>query len=211
MTAQRLKEFRSERAVYSSAFSPDGRRILIGCADRTARIRDVVTGEETAEAMIHPGGVWFTQFSPDGRIVATGDDAGAARLWDSETGLPVGNWLRSGASLKRIVFSPDGQWLITASSDHTARVWPVLAAPSPAPAWLPALAESIAGLRLDKEGDLESVPFEAWRNLRVRLLTDTAAQDNFYSRWARWFLHDRFVGQGEGGEGRDRLTQDRPR
>jgi WD40 repeat protein len=190
-TAQILREIRSEKAVYASNFSPDGKRILIGSADRTARIWDVETGRQTSEIMRCPGGVWFVAYSPDGRIVATGDDSGAARLWDAESGLPLGNWLRSRASLKRIAFSPDGRHLITTSVDRTVKVWPVLVAPGTAPAWVPEIAEAVAGRRLDDVGNLQLVSFETWRGLRDRFSRMSGGSEDWFDRWGRWFFVER--------------------
>jgi WD40 repeat protein len=192
-SARVLREFRSEKAVYAAEFSPDGTKILVGSADRTARIRDVETGRQTSEIMRHAGGVWFVRFSPDGRLVATGDDAGFARLWDAESGLPVGNWLRSDSTLKRIEFSPDGRRIATASSDQTVRIWPVVVAPSPAPDWLPDLAEAIAGRRLDADDNLHPVPFEIWRAARDRFTSFGDRGPDFYARWARWFFVERLA------------------
>jgi WD40 repeat protein len=184
-----LHEFRSEKAVYNAVFSPDGRRVVIGSADRTARILDLDSGRQVSETMRHAGGVWFIQFSPDGRLVLTGDDSGAARLWDAQSGLPLSNWFRSGISLKCALFSPDGRHIITSSRDRTVKLWPVIVAPTLCPSWLPDLAEAIAGRRLDDDGTIHPVPFDALQALRDRLATST--DDGFYSRWARWF----FVGR----------------
>lgn len=192
-TGRVIREFRCEKAAYGAVFSPDGRRILIGSADRTARIREIESGRQVSETMRHPGGVWHVQFSPDGLQVATGDDAGYARLWDTATGLPLGHWLRSSATLKRIAFSPDGRQLATASSDQTVKVWPVVVAPSPSPAWVPDLAEAIAGRRLDSENNLHAIPFDAWREARDRFRPVQGPGTDFYDRWARWFFEDRLA------------------
>jgi WD40 repeat protein len=181
-----LHEFRSEKAVYNAVFSPDSRRVLIGSADRTARIINLDTGRQVSETMRHPGGVWFTQFSPDGRLVLTGDDSGVARLWDAESGLPMSNWFRSRISLKCALFSPDGRHIITASRDHTVKLWSVVVAPTHSPSWLPELAQAIAGRRLEDDGSIHPVPFAAYQALRDQLAT--LADDGFYSRWARWFF-----------------------
>src|SRR5262249_42725625 len=153
--------------------SPDGRRILIGSADRTARILDLDSGRQVSETMRHAGGVWFLQFSPDGRLGLTGDDSRAARLWDAQSGLPPSNWVRSGISLKCALFSPDGHHIITSSRDHTVKLWPVIVAPTLCPSWLPDLAEAIAGRRLGDDGTIHPVPFNALQALRDQLASST--------------------------------------
>ncbi len=192
--ARVLREFRSEKAAYSAVFSPDSRRLVIGSADQTARIWDIETGRHTSEIMRHPGGVWYAEFAPDGRVVVTGDDEGASRVWDAATGLPLGGWMRSQSTLKRVRLSPGGDRVITSSRDGTARIWPVQIAPAPSPSWLPDLAEAIGGRRLDASGELHPVPFDAWRQLSARLLETPSGSrdaDDFYARWARWYLVDR--------------------
>jgi len=119
----------------------------------------------------------------------TGDDAGNARLWDAASGLPLSGWVKNGATLKRTHLSPDGKWALSAAEAGTARVWPVLPAALPVPAWLPELAEALAGRRLRDDGALEQVPVERCLTLTKSLAANTA--DDFYGRWARWFLVER--------------------
>ncbi len=57
--------------VYSVAFSPDGRWVVSGRADGTARVWEAATGREVSR-MTHEDEVWSVAFSPDGRYVASG-------------------------------------------------------------------------------------------------------------------------------------------
>ena len=188
-TGRLVREFRHEQQVLTAAFSPDGKRILTGDGSRRAFIWDAATGQRLMELMPHPGAAWYGEFSTDGRLILTGDDAGNARLWDAASGLPLSGWVKNGPSLKRTHLSPDGRWALSAAEDGTVRVWPVLVAPLPAPAWLPELAEALAGRRLRDDGTLEPVPAERWLALNKSLATSTA--DDFYARWAKWFLVER--------------------
>ena len=188
-----IREFRHDQQVFSAAFSPDSRRIVTGDASHRAHVWDADSGKRLFELLPHPGGVWYGEFSADGRALLTGDDAGNARLWDAQSGLPLGGWVHTGRSLKRTLFSPDGRWALAASEFGALRVWPVLLAPTPAPAWLPELAEAVAGRRLQADGTLEPVPAERWQMLNTALAS--LESNEFYARWAHWLLVERMEDQ----------------
>jgi hypothetical protein len=59
----------------------------------------------------------------------------------------------------------------------------------PAPGWLPDLAEALAGRHLRGDGSPEPVPAERWQALQTSLSSQTG--DDFYARWAKWFLVER--------------------
>ena len=56
--------------VQSVAFSPDGRKILTGSDDRTARVWDAATGQQLL-TMNHAGRITCAAFSPDGKRIVT--------------------------------------------------------------------------------------------------------------------------------------------
>jgi WD40 repeat protein len=67
--------------VYYSTFSPDGKRIVSGSLDMTARVWNA---DGTGEALVlrgHESAVWRAAFSPDGTRVATASWDGTARVW----------------------------------------------------------------------------------------------------------------------------------
>ena len=101
----------------------------------------------------------------------------------------MSGWVKNRPNLKRTHLSPDGRWALSAAEDGTVRVWPVLVAPLQALAWLPELAEAVAGRHLRDDGVPESVPPERWEALRASL--SSLAGEDFYARWARWFLMER--------------------
>jgi WD40 repeat protein len=78
--------------VQSVAFSPDGRRILTGSRDQTAKLWDAATGEELLTLKGHENPVTGVAFSPDGqRIVTTSQDK-TAKLWSAATVEQVALW-----------------------------------------------------------------------------------------------------------------------
>ncbi len=110
--------------IHSVAFSPDGRWVLTGSQDNSARLWDIATGREIRRFQ-DPGDVYGevypAVFSPDGRFVATGDFH-RARLWDAESGQEVRRF-EAGAQVFAIAFSADGKRLLTGAGDGTARLW----------------------------------------------------------------------------------------
>ena len=72
------------------AFSPDGKTVLTGSSDKTARLWDAATGQPLGQPLTHQGRVMAVAFSPDGKTVITGSADKTARLWDAATGRPLG-------------------------------------------------------------------------------------------------------------------------
>jgi WD40 repeat protein len=109
--------------THVASWSPDGTRILIGCKDNSATIRDIRTGEETAlfafeEAweQAHP-----MAWSPDGRAILVCDNTRCrARVLDSGTGREMLCFDVAGDSgAADAAWSPDGRRiLVVADAVH---------------------------------------------------------------------------------------------
>ena len=95
--------------VSSVAYSPDGRTILTGCYDRTARLWDRATAGRSAGRLRHQHCVRAVAFGPDGKTVLTGSFDGIARLWDIEKDRPIGPPMRHQHTVSAVAFSPDGR------------------------------------------------------------------------------------------------------
>jgi WD40 repeat protein len=104
-------------AISAVAFSPDGKTILTGSADKTARLWSASDGQPAGAPMIHGEGVTAVAFSPDGHTILTASGL-TARLW-SDGAAQV---MTHDFPVTAAVFSPDGRTVLTASG-QTARLW----------------------------------------------------------------------------------------
>jgi hypothetical protein len=109
--------------VVSVAFSPDGRRIVTGSCDQTAKVWDARTGSPQLKLEGHTGLVRSVAFSPDGTRIVTGSNDQTARVWDARTGATQLKLEGHTGGVVSVAFSPDGTRLVTGSDGRTARVW----------------------------------------------------------------------------------------
>lgn len=133
-TGDRLITLGPHAAVASASYSADGKRLVTGSWDNSARIWDAATGKDLVKLEGgHSAAINRCAFSPDaeGKYVLTASDDGTAKLWEitadaSNETLSVNIVKTFAGHSDRVgfaAFSPDGRFVITTSDDKTARIW----------------------------------------------------------------------------------------
>lgn len=111
-----------EAAVWSAAFSPDGRRVASASSDRTVRLWDIGTGQHLQTLRGHGNTVTDVCFSADGEELLTCSRDNTARLWDPERGACTAV-LAHEVPLWAAALSPDGTVVATAGSGGRVGLW----------------------------------------------------------------------------------------
>jgi glucose repression regulatory protein TUP1 len=120
--------------IYCLDFSRDGRLIVSGSGDRTARVweledkkRTVFTIPMNDEGVSTPdGGVTSVAVSHDSRLLAAGSLDSMTRVWDIATGQLLARLKGHMDSVYSVTFSADGRGLITGSLDKTLKHWDIM-------------------------------------------------------------------------------------
>jgi WD40 repeat protein len=111
-------------AVTALAFRPgDGRFLLTGSWDGTARLWEMPGGRDHGRVLPHGADVQAVAFSPDSRLALTGGFDGRPRLWDATTGQELYRLEGHTDRVHTVAFSPDGRLAATGGDDRTVRLW----------------------------------------------------------------------------------------
>ena len=112
-------------AVSSVSFSGDGRMVVTGSRDKTARIWEAGTGRLVRTLKGHKDAVSAVAFNPEGSLVASGSTDRTIIIWDAGSGQPITTLPRESGFVNSVEFSPDGQVLAAALSDGRIKMWDV--------------------------------------------------------------------------------------
>jgi WD40 repeat protein len=124
--------FRPHGGVTAAAFSPDGRKVITGSADRHLKLWSIASGRSELQLPAeHTRPITSATFSPvNAELLATTSEDGTARLWDMKTRRVLHVFDHRGGDgpakpVRWATFSPDGSSLLSACDDATVRTWDV--------------------------------------------------------------------------------------
>lgn len=113
--------------VFSVAFSPNGKQVTSGSADKTLRRWNVENAQQIRPLQLfegHTDRVTSVALSPNSKIVVSASLDDTVRIWEAHTGLPIESSLAQGTEgVVSVAFSPDGTQFETASRDSSISIW----------------------------------------------------------------------------------------
>jgi WD40 repeat protein/serine/threonine protein kinase len=145
-------------ALWSVAFSADGRQLATAAEDGVVQVYDTTAWRRDGDAYTADVDFLSVAFTPDGKRLFAGTGDGRLFSWDLDRREAIGTSLlvHGTNDVWELAVDPSGQRIATASSDGTARVWSLesgalVASPFVNPDGSPALGD-VRGLVWSSDG-----------------------------------------------------------
>lgn len=109
--------------VTALAVAANGRWLLSGSRDCTAKIWDLETNSERLTLCGHTDEVTGVAITADGSRAATASNDRTVRIWNLGDGTELLKLRGHARHVNHVAFSPDGRLALSASDDRTIKVW----------------------------------------------------------------------------------------
>ena len=122
---ERVDRLKHDSIIESLAYSPDGRRLAVGC-DGTVHLWDVATEPMVDKKLQVQGRALCLAISPDSKVLACEDYGVGIKLWKVETGeyfKNLSDFVTPVGAHGALAFSPQGDLLAAAGYDGKVLLW----------------------------------------------------------------------------------------
>ncbi len=109
--------------VYAAAWSPDGKRVVSGSADKTVQVWDATTGGNALIYRGHTDEINSVSWWSEVRLIASGSKDNTVRVWDSGNGNTETIYKGHTLPLRTVVWAPSGSRIASGGDDKTVQVW----------------------------------------------------------------------------------------
>jgi WD40 repeat protein len=113
----------SDRPVLSAAMTPDGRRVVTGCADGTLHVWDGDSGARSGVLRGHEGAVNAVALADDGARAVSGGADGSVRMWDIEHGRLLLELPPLPGAVLSVAADASVSIIVAGCEDGKARLW----------------------------------------------------------------------------------------
>jgi outer membrane protein assembly factor BamB len=111
--------------VNSAIFSPGGKTLATGSADKTVILWDMATGKQRAILKGHTDAVSSLSYFPDGKTLVSASWDRTIKFWNTTTGAELASIKGHEEEILSVAISPDGKTMATGSADWTVHLWDV--------------------------------------------------------------------------------------
>ncbi len=121
---QLISTLKGHTAVVNSlAFSPDGKKLVSGSADRTIRLWQINRLESSQILSGHTGWVNTIAISPNGCILVSGSTDRTIKIWDLNTGESIATYRHHQAGIRSLAIGADNRTIASLDFNGLLLIW----------------------------------------------------------------------------------------